>query len=60
MSVLSELEAKQVELEAEKKVILVERDAEIAAAKAKYAQALKEITKKQGAAKRMVMSAGKL
>ena len=60
MSVLSELEAKQVELEAEKKVILVERDAEIAAAKAKYAQALKEITKKQGAAKRMVQSAGKL
>ena len=60
MSVLSELEAKQVELEAETKVILVERDAEIAAAKAKYAQALKEITKKQGAAKRMVKSAGKL
>ena len=60
MSVLSELEAKQVELEAEKKVILVERDAEIAAAKAKYAQALKEITKKQGAAKRMVKSAGRL
>ena len=60
MSVLTELQAKQQELEEEKKAILAERDAEIAAAKAKYAQALKEITKKQGAAKRMVKSAGKL
>ena len=60
MSVLSELQAKQAELEEEKKAILAERDAEIAAAKAKYAQALKEITKKQGAAKRMVKSVGKL
>ena len=60
MSVLTELQAKQAELEEEKKAILAERDAEIAAAKAKYAQALKEITKKQGAAKRMVKSAEKL
>ena len=57
MSVLTELQAKQAELEEEKKAILAERDAEIAAAKEKYAQALKEITKKQGAAKRMVMTA---
>ena len=60
MSVLTELQAKQAELEEEKAAILAERDAEIAAAKAKYAQALKEITKKQGQAKRMVKSAGRL
>ena len=68
MSVLSELEAKQVELEAEKKAILEARDAEIAAARqkyaqglkeitAKYAQGLKEITAKQGRVKRMVKTA---
>ena len=38
MSVLSELQAKQAELEAEKKTILEARDAEIAAARQKYAQ----------------------
>ena len=57
MSVLTELQAKQAELEEEKKAILAERDAEIAAAKAKYAQALKEITAKQGRVKRMVKTA---
>ena len=57
MSVLTELQAKQQELEEEKKAILAERDAEIAAAKEKYAQALKEITAKQGRVKRMVKTA---
>ena len=57
MSVLSELQAKQTELEAEKKTILEARDAEIAAARQKYAQGLKEITAKMGRVKRMVKTA---
>ena len=57
MSILTELQAKQAELEEEKKAILAERDAEIAAAKEKYAQALKEITAKMGRVKRMVKTA---
>ena len=60
MSVLSELEAKQVELEAEKKAILEARDAEIAAARQKYAQGLKEITAKMGRLKRMITANEKL
>lgn len=57
MSVLTELQAKQAELEAEKKVILEARDAEIAAARQKYATGLKEIKAKMGRVKRMVKTA---
>ena len=60
MSVLSELQAKQEELEAEKKTILEARDAEIAAAREKYAQGLKEITAKMGRVKRMISATEKL
>jgi hypothetical protein len=54
------LSTKMAELEVQKQVILEQRNAEIQAAREKYAEALKEITKKQGALKRMLKTSEKL
>ena len=60
MSVISELEAKKAELEDEKKAILETRDAEIKAARDKYATSLKEINAKIGKTTRMLKTSEKL
>lgn len=57
MSVLSELETKMTELEAEKKAILAARDEAIKTAKETYVASLKEINAKMGRVKRMTKTA---
>jgi predicted negative regulator of RcsB-dependent stress response len=55
--VTTALQAKKAELEAELKAVLELRDAEIQAARDKYAASLKQIKAKQGALKRMMKTA---
>jgi hypothetical protein len=58
--VITALKQEYAQLEVQKAVILEQRDKDIAAAKAKYVASLKEITRQQGVAKRMMKSAEKL
>ena len=55
--VTTALQAKKAELDAELKDVLELRDAEIQAARDKYAASLKQIKAKQGALKRMMKTA---
>ncbi|MCX5906382.1 MAG: hypothetical protein NTY64_04120 [Deltaproteobacteria bacterium] len=57
MSVISELEGMQRELDGEKKAIVEARDAEIAAAKEKYVQGLKAVNAKMIRVKAMIKTA---
>ena len=55
--VTTALQEKKAELDAELKAVLELRDAEIQAARDKYAASLKQIKAKQGALKRMMKTA---